>query len=194
MQYDITPYSREIEPFVWWKNAFTDQELSYLKEIAHQAKERATAGNYDNESVLKIRRSQVSWLECNQETRWVYEKLSHVVASLNAKYYGFDLTGFAEPLQLTKYQMSEQGMYGWHQDCGSGGAPNRKLSLVMQCSDPSEYEGGNLEIKNKEKPIIVPKEKGLIAVFPSYMLHQVTPVVRGERTSLVTWISGPNFR
>lgn len=194
MQFLVTPYSQSIEPYAWWRGAFTDDELKYLNKIASAAEDRASAGNHDSESVLKVRRSKISWLECNAETEWIYNKLGHVVSSLNAQYYGFDLTGFAEPLQLTRYQMSEQGMYGWHQDSGKGGAPNRKLSLSVQLSDPSEYEGGNLEIKTSQEPKTIPREKGLIAVFPSYTLHQVTPVVQGERASLVTWVSGPLFR
>ena len=40
----------------------------------------------------------------------------------------------------------------------------------------------------------VRKQRGLIAVFPSYVLHQVTPVTQGSRQSLVAWISGPAFK
>jgi predicted 2-oxoglutarate/Fe(II)-dependent dioxygenase YbiX len=31
-------------------------------------------------------------------------------------------------------------------------------------------------------------------MFPSYVLHEVTPVTKGERNSLVAWISGDNFK
>jgi predicted 2-oxoglutarate/Fe(II)-dependent dioxygenase YbiX len=52
----------------------------------------------------------------------------------------------------------------------------RKLSMVLQLSDPSEYEGGELQILDKANPETVTKQKGMITVFPSYTLHQVTPV------------------
>ena len=84
-------------------------------------------------------------------------------------------------------------MYGWHQDFG--GLLSRKLSLVMQLSDPEEYEGGELQIMvGGEKPISINKQKGLVVVFPSWAVHQVTPVTKGLRQSLVAWVSGPNFR
>ena len=38
------------------------------------------------------------------------------------------------------------------------------------------------------------KERGLITVFPAWTLHQVTPVVKGTRQSLVAWVSGPEFK
>jgi PKHD-type hydroxylase len=111
---------------------------------------------------------------------------------LNAQYYRFDLTGFGEPVQLTQYDQSENGMYGWHQDYGGG--ISRKLSLVLQLTDPAGYEGGNLQVMTTGNPVNVRKQRGLIAAFPSFVLHQVTPVTQGNRQSLVAWVSGNAFR
>jgi PKHD-type hydroxylase len=182
-----------IEPFVWWEGGFTEQELNWLQEQARNADQRAQAGDIKTEEELKqVRRSQVSWLQKTPDTAWVFEKLGHIASSLNAKYFRFDLTGFGEPLQLTNYDQSEHGMYEWHQDYG--GETSRKLSLVLQLTDPSQYEGGNLQIMTGGQPQTVRKQRGLVAAFPSYVLHQVTPVTSGNRQSLVAWISGPAFR
>jgi len=43
-------------------------------------------------------------------------------------------------------------------------------------------------------PVNVRKQRGLIAAFPSFVLHQVTPVTQGNRQSLVAWVSGNAFR
>jgi PKHD-type hydroxylase len=83
-------------------------------------------------------------------------------------------------------------MYGWHQDYGA--EISRKLSIAVQLTDPSEYEGGNLQVKTSSEPQNVRKQRGLITIFPSYVLHQVTPVTQGSRQSLVAWVSGPAFR
>ncbi len=195
MQHLLTPYSTPIEPFVWWEGAFSEKELDWLQDRAIKAEEQAkVGGNPSQEDLAKIRRSQVSWLNKTQETGWVFEKLGHVAASLNAQHYRFDLTGFGEALQLTNYDQSEQGMYGWHVDYGGRLSPSRKLSLVLQLTDPSRYEGGNLQIITGGQPQTVRKQRGLVAAFPSYVLHQVTPVTSGSRQSLVAWISGPAFR
>lgn len=195
MQYLISPYSEAIEPFVWWENAFTEQELNWLQEKAIKSEQQAQiGGNPRPEELVKIRRSQISWLNSDTETEWVFRKLAHVVSSLNSQFYRFNLTGFGEPLQLTNYDQSEQGMYGWHQDYGGNRTVSRKLSLVLQLTDPSNYEGGNLQIITSGNPQNVRKQRGLIAVFPSYQLHQVTPVTQGSRQSLVAWISGPAFK
>jgi PKHD-type hydroxylase len=195
VQHVLTPYATATEPFVWWENGFTEQELNWLQEQARKAEQRAQAGDVQNAEELKrIRRSQVSWLEKNQETAWVFNKLGHIASSLNAQYYRFDLTGFGESLQLTNYDQSEQGMYGWHQDYGGALSTSRKLSLVLQLTDPSQYEGGNLQVITSGQPQTVRKQRGLVAAFPSYVLHQVTPVTSGNRQSLVAWVSGPAFR
>jgi len=193
MQFILTPYARPIEPFVRWEGAFTEEELDWLQKKASNSNEPAFVGTGKGPDVnTNIRRSQVSWLNNNADTNWVFEKLSQVISQLNVDYFNFDLTGFGEELQLTNYDQSENGMYGWHQDYN--GKISRKLSLIVQLTDPSEYEGGNLQIMTTGTPVNVRKQRGLITVFPSYVLHQVTPVVKGSRQSLVAWVSGPAFK
>lgn len=195
MQHVLTPYATNIEPFVWWENGFTDQELDWLQERAIKADQRAqVGGELQRDELAKIRRSHVSWLEKNQDTAWVFQKLGHIASSLNAQYFRFDLTGFGENIQLTNYDQSEQGMYGWHLDYGGKVGPSRKLSLVLQLTDPSQYEGGNLQVATGGQPQNIRKQRGLVAAFPSYVLHQVTPVTSGNRQSLVAWVSGPAFK
>ena len=195
MQHLLTPYAMPIEPFAWWEGAFTEKELNWLQEQAIRADQRAQAGGMKDEAqLMQVRRSQVSWLDKTQDTAWVFEKLANIASSLNAQYYRFDLTGFGEALQLTNYDQSEQGMYGWHLDYGGNVTPSRKLSMVLQLTDPSQYEGGNLQIMTSGEPTTVRKQRGLVVVFPSYVLHQVTPVTNGNRQSLVTWITGPAFK
>jgi PKHD-type hydroxylase len=190
MHYLLTPHSQKIPPWVRWEGAFSEQELDWLQEKTKQAKQNAQVGGGAVDP--EIRRSQTDWIVNLPETNWVFKKLAHVVSSINAEFFNFDLTGFGEPLQLTNYDQSEKGMYSWHQDYGSG--ISRKLSVVLQLTDPAEYEGGNLQIMTGSFPDTVRKQRGLIAVFPSYVLHQVTPVTQGNRQSLVAWVSGPRFK
>ena len=194
MQHLLTPYSRKIEPFAWWENAFTEEQLDWLQQKAKEATKNAQIGGGSGGKIdEKIRRSELNWLDKTDETKWVFERLAHVAASLNADYFGFELTGFGEAIQLTNYHEARQGTYVWHQDFGSSGI-SRKLSMVLQLSDPSEYEGGELQILTKKEPTSMKKKRGLITVFPAWTLHQVTPVIKGTRQTLVAWISGPEFK
>jgi len=194
MQHLLTPYSRKIEPFAWWEGAFTEQELDWLQNKAKEADKTAKIGRGNGEEVDdNIRRSELNWLQKNSECAWVFEKLAHVASSLNADYFGFELTGFGEAIQLANYHEARQGTYVWHQDFGSSGI-SRKLSMVLQLSDPNEYEGGELQILTRKEPTTMQKKRGLIVAFPAWTLHQVTPVIKGTRQTLVAWISGPAFK
>lgn len=197
MEYVLTPYNYSYQPFVWWESGFSEEELNWLQQKARSPLMKAKVGGGDDGVVdPNIRRSDLNWLNNNHETSWVFHKLGSIVSSLNAQFFRFDLTGFGEQLQLTNYDEKEKGMYGWHIDMGGNtSAPCRKLSLVLQLSDPVDYEGGVLELKPFGENIIkVKKQRGLVVCFPSWTLHQVTPVTSGNRQTLVAWISGPPFK
>jgi len=38
------------------------------------------------------------------------------------------------------------------------------------------------------------KEQGTLILFPSYTLHEVKPITKGERNSLVSWVTGKQFK
>lgn len=191
MQHLLTPYARRIEPFAWWENGFSKDEIDWLQQKARDAKQDAAV--FGDNLNTDVRRAKLNWLPANDETRWVYEKLSHIASRLNQDYFGFDLTGFGEHIQMTNYSSENQGEYKLHQDFG-GDRASRKLSMVMQLSDPSEYHGGELQIIKNGQLTPMEKTRGLIIAFPAWTLHQVTPVIKGSRQSLVTWISGPGFK
>ena len=184
-------------PFVTWRNAFDADEIKRITEYGDALpKDKATVGGTTEENDTKeIRESNLSWIDCNPDTQWIYDRLAYLCRQLNGQFYRFNLFGFSEHMQYTVYESDTQGHYTWHQDSGvnlDGLAP-RKLSMVLQLSDPSEYEGGDLEILSSSTPTQVNRELGLLAAFPSYQLHRVTEVTKGIRKSLVVWVTGPAF-
>lgn len=195
MQHVITPYSEKIETWAYWDNALNAQQLNWLQHKAKSAESYAQVGS-GGQGVVNhdVRRTKITWVDKNSETAWLFENLGAIVSSLNANFFRFDLTGFGEHIQLGNYDSVDSGMYGWHVDRTQSG-PNRKLSIVLQLSDPVDYEGGVLELRTDGNEITrVPKRRGLLVAFPSWTLHQVTPVTQGSRQSLVAWISGPAFK
>lgn len=183
--------------FATWTDGFTKEELDLIEEIAsRREKTDGLIGGAEGSKNSEIRASQVSWIELANDTDWLYSKLAYIANQLNGQFYKFDLYGFNEHFQYTVYDGETNGHYNWHIDAGKdhGLLPPRKLSLVLQLSDPEDYEGGDLEIMTRTEPDKVLKQKGLVAVFPSFRLHRVTPVTKGIRKSLVAWITGPSFR
>lgn len=181
-------------PFVTWEKGFTDEDVAEIIKVCETRKIDTAGLGQENKSNDLIRKSKVSWLELSMDSQWIYDKAAYIIRNLNGQYYNFNLHGFVEDMQFTVYDSEEQGHYNWHQDIGTRSGSPRKLSFVLQLSDPSEYEGGDLEIFHGIEPTKVKKEKGFVAVFPSYMLHRVTPVTSGIRKTLVVWVAGPAFR
>lgn len=124
----------------------------------------------------------------------VYEQIHNMVGTANQSCFKFKLSAMSERIQYSEYRSEDSGFYNWHMDV-SPSKSRRKLSLVVQLSDESEYDGGELQIQTSQTvPVIMSKTQGSVIVFPSYLLHRVTPVTRGIRRSLVVWIDGPPFR
>lgn len=187
--------------YATWVGGFTEEELDMIISYGSDNLDisKATLGGTDlDEEYDHIRKSKTGWINLNSDTAWIYDRLAYITRSLNAQNWQFDLNGFNEDLQFTVYDESDSH-YTWHVDTIKTGNPGsisqaRKLSLVIQLSDPIDYEGGDLEFKTGPNEIKIPKERGLVAAFPSYTLHRVTPVTSGVRKSLVIWISGPPFK
>jgi len=180
-------------PFTTWNDSVSSEEVERIIKMAEdQDKRSAIIGDHklDND----YRSSKVAWFRYGPETEWMFDRIAHIIGSINSQFYGFDLHGLCEDLQFTEYYASEKGHYDWHQDCGPNTSSPRKMSIVIQLSDPADYDGGDLQLLSSREPTSVDKKLGLAAVFPSFMLHRVTPVTRGTRRSLVAWIAGPKFR
>tara|TARA_Y100000114_G_C11733902_1_gene315099 strand:+ start:174 stop:944 length:771 start_codon:yes stop_codon:yes gene_type:complete len=77
----------------------------------------------------------------------------------------------------------------------------RKLSMTINLNKPGEYEGGNLKFDygphatgKRYHECVEIRPQGSVIIFPSYIYHQVTPVTKGTRYSLVLWTLGKPFR
>ena len=185
-----------ISTFVVWDNAFTPAELSQLTAFGDGlTAETATlkSGNPDDAIRKEIRITKTAWIAPSPQSQWIYDRVQRVARSLNDRSYQFDLRGFSENLQYTIYNGTEGGHYDWHVDHGPLKV-QRKLSISVQLSDPSDYEGCNLEFQAGNKIETAPRTLGAVIAFPSYVLHRVTPCTRGTRKALVAWTTGPKLR
>ena len=143
----------------------------------------------------EIRACKLAWMFPNKHTEWIYQRITDVVNQTNEEIFKFDLTKM-ETFQFTKYKEEESGFYDKHVDpmVGQYLPENRKLSLVVQLSDPDDYEGGDLCLYTGKDPTIIEKKRGRVVFFPSYTLHEVKPVTKGTRYTLVGWVHGPAFK
>jgi PKHD-type hydroxylase len=183
--------------YAWWKGAFNAEQLDRLvAQLDTLPKVEAQISGTD---VVKdkVRNSKVAWVPMDQDHTWIYLIIADVFKTVNRDRFGFHLTG-VESLQYTTYEYVEGQKpehYNWHIDklAKNEVQSQRKLSMAMQLSQPTDYEGGDLILDGHET-FCVPKEYGLMHFFPSYTKHRVTPVTMGTRKSLVAWAHGPEFK
>jgi PKHD-type hydroxylase len=183
-----------IEPFTVWNGAFTAQELDAIVAYGDGLRqaEATILGSAGGDQNASNRITRISWIERSQETIWLYQRLTAATSSINQQAYCYDLS-MLESLQYTVYLAGEDSHYDWHVDHGAT-PQRRKLSLSLQLSAPTDYEGCELQIYASSRIDTAPKTRGALIAFPSYALHRVTPIKSGIRKSLVMWCSGPRFR
>jgi PKHD-type hydroxylase len=141
------------------------------------------------------RKAELVWVDDVVGMEWVMERLIGLVRRCNSDEFDFDLREFAESPQIAIYKASDSGHFAWHSDIGGGPTSRkRKLTLVLQLSGADTYEGGDLEVMPGAQTLVANRAQGCVSVFPSFTLHQVTPVKSGTRYSMTVWAHGPAFR
>ena len=148
---------------------------------------------------------RVTWIE----DKWIYDIINPFIHTAN-KQAGWNFQwDWNECSQFTIYEKGHY--YGWHTDQGPKtikhksknlNGKTRKLSLTLQLTDKTKYEGGDFQFKwiqddKKDLLNIITvddaKEIGTIIIFPSFIWHQVLPITKGKRESLVNWSIGKKF-
>jgi PKHD-type hydroxylase len=179
----------------WEKALSTEFCRSALEQLDWISAQTATVNPENPVIDTEQRRTDIIWQDSMQPLGCIaraYIDVANQVAG-----WGYALNNAAisqEMTQVSKYRSENKGHYDWHIDSHPPiGNTQRKLSISILLSDPSEFEGGELQFKGMEDRKILTKQ-GSIVVFPSFVEHRVTPVTKGVRYSAVTWASGPAFR
>lgn len=146
------------------------------------------------EGEVAIRSCDVKWIDPSEEIHWLFKGIHEEITFVNSNYFHYDLLS-TESLQYTVYN-ENSSWYGQHNDVFPLAALHRKISFTVQLSDDDEYEGGDLLIypHSFKRPHRAQRKKGSITIFQSNLIHEVTPVTKGVRKSLVGWFSGPPLK
>lgn len=180
------------EPWAYVHNLFTPEQCQIITLVGnnpeHSRSAPAQIGN--GEQVDSIRQGRISWIgsDC-AATQWIFQILQPALEHLNQTYFNYDLQ-YIEALQYSEYPAG-QGFYTAHTDMQYETVGTRKLSFSVQLTDPDLYQGGDLRMQTGD---VLPRNQGTLVAFPSWAVHEVTPVSQGTRASLVGWIVGPRWR
>jgi PKHD-type hydroxylase len=183
---------------IWqmWSGGLDDTTIdNIITECSEYPLHNATIGENGYTTNDKYRSSEVRWIDSanslSSSILWNYAK------EANRNAFGFDVD-YLNDIQFTTYNASDGGKYDWHHDTfwGNTSQYDRKVTVVIQLTEPSEYEGGELQFDTQyEQPNKVDlMKKGTVIAFPSFIPHRVTQLTSGVRKSLVGWIEGPKFR
>jgi len=192
-KYVYEPEQNDPQSYYSYDDGFSRQETNRILRLAEEVPfQKATTASSDSSS---IRSSNIKWLPQNEKFDWVYRRLLDLSMEANEALWNFDLISAPEQIQYTTYNAEEQGHYGAHQDIGPGMLSLRKVSVTVQISEADDYEGGDLQItQGGDSWLTTPRGFGKVVVFPSYMMHRVTPITKGTRKSLVLWVGGGHYR
>ena len=132
-------------------------------------------------------------------------RLQAFIEYVNASLFKFEIERFRDDDPVAAMRYGEGGHFDWHLDNATSGTyATRKLSFTIQLTDPSEYDGGTLELGMYSRDFggtagyagytSQIRQRGAITVFPAFHLHRVSAVTRGIRTAIVGWMHGPAFK
>ena len=170
------------------------QEKLSKAAIGTKKSTNVTNGFVEN---LEYRNSEICFLD-SEKHEPLYKHLWKYAIDANKHAYGFNISSI-ENIQFSVYDSAYKGKYDWHMDTfwTEDSLFHRKISMIIQLSNPSEYKGGQFEIEGvvpskKDKNLM--NQKGSIITIPSFATHRVTPVTKGRRLSLIAWVEGVKFR
>jgi PKHD-type hydroxylase len=187
-----------------WESGLKPDECAAVVECALSEFEAqvATVGHGSRPLVSgDIRKGTVRWIPRSDERfRWLWDRLVLLCLQANHAAFGLELSDFPQlrfaKAQFTEYHADGEHHYNWHEDNAwlGAGEVDRKLSCVVQLSDPSSYEGGRLRLERDDLEPGKFVQQGAVIFFPSHLRHKVEPVTAGVRYSLVVWFEGPRMR
>ena len=166
-----------------------------VSKYSNDLQKAGVAGGNDS----PVRKSQIRWV-LDQP---VIDVVKYWAFLMNKEGFAFDLYNTSPDVQFTEYNSEYFGHYGYHVDTifDKEMLFERKLSVVIQLTDPEEYEGGDFFMRTSDSEDFILterfpelKKKGSVITFPSFFEHKVSPVTKGKRNSLVSWIDGPLWR
>jgi len=178
--------------------AFTPEECDLIIDIGNKLNPKKAQLHDDGsiEDALvdnNIRKSSIAFLDPKDKSNdCIFRRVTYFISEINKKFWNYDLQ-YIETLQFTAYKNAND-FYGKHVDQSNVDFHYRKLSFSIQLSDPNSYEGSELLMCLSDTGTPVNKERGDMVFFPSFVLHEVTPLTKGERYSLVGWVCGPALR
>lgn len=183
--------------YVTTENFFNDEQCDFLVAEASKREFKPAGMTIGGRYVInkRIRNNSTIRIAEGDPLHPAVSAIHEKVHETNLSVFEFDIEA---PLygEIIRYDGALGEDFAWHPDDDfyHRRTPFRKLTAVVQLSRPDDYEGGVLELRDETQVAAVPRQRGLLTIFPSFTSHRVTPVTSGIRHTLVTFGIGPYWR
>lgn len=184
----------------YYKSHFTSEECNLILQdssILHT--QDAKLGVDGSSDYQDYRKSKTKFIKKqDQQFQWLFDRMWKLAIESNDIWFNFHISKM-DYIQLAEYDSAYKGEYKKHHDVfwmNNDPIYHRKLTAIIQLTDPTSYDGGNFEMCNvSEHPNSDEvRAQGTVFFFPSFLEHQATPVTSGVRYSLACWFDGPKWR
>lgn len=167
-------------------NLLLAEDLARIREITD------SAGFVDG---MQTGRGYVESIKRNNEVRMGSEgqdALDRLVRGRLEASNDFRLIAMPKRIGNIIFSAYTEGMhFGDHSDnalMGTADPFRSDLAMTVFLNNPPDYEGGELVLDTDMQPIPIKLPAGDAVIYPTFSLHRVNPVRRGERRVAVTWI------
>jgi hypothetical protein len=168
-----------MEDFIYYNNIFSDDEINELMlywstiDIKYHSDKNIwdTSSEFKTKIESQIRNVEIVGISIDKIpflTKRIFESFSRIIND-------FSMEG---PHYFTRYPLG--GFHSSHIDSGIINNVSRDKVITIQLSDENSYEGGDLIING----IKAPRTKGSIILYNGNVLHEVTPVTKGDRFAI----------
>jgi PKHD-type hydroxylase len=185
----------------YYKSFFPKEACEYIISEALKLPEQdGTVGTADGVQVDEaVRKSKIRFIDKSNATFTnTFSSLWTSAIEANEHWFGFHISRL-QFIQFAEYKDIYKGEYKKHQDVFwiNEEPHHRKLSCIVQLSEPDSYEGGDFELygltqNHPDRTEL--KMQGTTLFFPSFTDHALHPVTKGTRYSLAAWFEGPKWR
>jgi len=175
------------------KLCFSPEECDYI--IGMHKEKKSYSGKTYSGLHEETRSVDIVDLEFDQKNDWIYRRIITNVYTANERWWKFDISGIQQEFSLGRYKKSSKGRYLPHTDYNQIGHWPRKITVIVQLTNPKKYEGCQTKLyTGGHEEIIIPQTQGSMTLFPSYCLHEVTQVTKGSRYTMFGWVNGPHWK
>ena len=177
--------------YYWqFENVLTHSYCDFLiNKYSNMQLERGKIGGHINNTLdLKIRNVNKTPLPLHQD---IGAQLIGNAFIANQQAWKFDINT-CNQIEYLKY--CNEGRYISHLDTSFSNDDmiHRKLTALAFLND--DFDGGKFFLQISEHKLYPLQTKGTVIVFPSFFLHGVEDVIKGQRHTVVCWMLGPKFK